>query len=138
MTNLLNKKTKKKGFTLIELIIVLAVMAIIAAIAIPSFSAVRNNSKVKADKQSEETIKRSVLALVADETIKQGTDNKTVTFTDGTQELANMTFSANWTDEEKNKFKEAVAEVKVPQESGKTKYTITITTGGNVSVVTAS
>lgn len=63
---------KKKGFTLIELIIVLAVMAIIALIAIPNFAAVRNNSKVKADKQSCETIEREVLMLVSDETIKTG------------------------------------------------------------------
>ena len=60
---------KKKGFTLIELIIVLAVMAIIALIAIPNFSAVRQNSKVKADKQSCETVKRTVLMLTADEQI---------------------------------------------------------------------
>ncbi len=60
---------KKKGFTLIELIIVLAVMAIIALIAIPNFAAVRNNSKVKADKQSCATIERTVLMLVSDETI---------------------------------------------------------------------
>ena len=65
-------KKKKKAFTLIELIIVLAIMAIIAAIAIPNFMAVRDNSKVKADTQSCETIKRTVLMLVSDETITAG------------------------------------------------------------------
>ena len=39
MNKIINKK--KKAFTLIELIIVLAIMAIIAAIAIPNFMAVR-------------------------------------------------------------------------------------------------
>ncbi len=67
---------KKKGFTLIELVIVLAVMAIIALIAIPNFSAVRQNSKVKADKQSCETVKRTVLMLTADEQITVTTDTK--------------------------------------------------------------
>lgn len=69
---------KKKGFTLIELIIVLAVMAIIALIAIPNFAAVRDNSKNKADLQSCETIKRNVLMLVSDESIK---GNGTITLT---------------------------------------------------------
>jgi len=67
---------KKKGFTLIELIIVLAVMAIIALIAIPNFTAVKENSKVKADKQSCETVKRTVLMLTADEQIKVDTDTE--------------------------------------------------------------
>ncbi|HCO74177.1 MAG TPA: hypothetical protein DIT16_04900 [Clostridium sp.] len=67
---------KKKGFTLIELVIVLAVMAIIALIAIPNFSAVRQNSKVKADKQSCETVKRTVLMLTADEQITVTTNTK--------------------------------------------------------------
>lgn len=71
MNNTLAKK-KKKGFTLIELIIVLAVMAIIAAIAIPSFSAIRDNAAVKADEQSKATVERTVLMLAADEKVTTG------------------------------------------------------------------
>ena len=67
MNKIINKK--KKAFTLIELIIVLAIMAIIAAIAIPNFMAVRDNSKTNADIQSCETIQRTVSMLVTDETI---------------------------------------------------------------------
>ncbi|OPJ61519.1 prepilin-type N-terminal cleavage/methylation domain-containing protein [Clostridium oryzae] len=73
MSNNLKKK-KKKGFTLIELIIVLAVLAIIAAIAIPNFIAVRNNSRNKADAQSCLTIKRTVLMLVSDGTVPETAD----------------------------------------------------------------
>ena len=102
----------KKGFTLIELIIVLAVMAIITLIAIPNFAAVRNNSKVKADLQSCETIKRTVLMLVSDETVtvKTGT---TISFVPGTTTAKNDTNELS--DEEAKKIDEALKEVKAPQ-----------------------
>ena len=38
------KKNKKKGFTLIELIVVIAILAIIDALAIPSFNGVREDA----------------------------------------------------------------------------------------------
>jgi prepilin-type N-terminal cleavage/methylation domain-containing protein len=40
---------KKRGFTLIELIVVLAVLAIIMAIAIPQYAGVREDARVDAD-----------------------------------------------------------------------------------------
>lgn len=42
-------KNKKKGFTLIELIIVIAIIAILAAVAVPKFGQIQKNSKIKAD-----------------------------------------------------------------------------------------
>lgn len=140
---------KKKGFTLIELIIVLAVMAIIALIAIPNFAAVRNNSKVKADKQSCETIERTVLMLVSDETIK-GSGEITVSFDEKTD---TMTVDLDKVEETTTGVVEtALAEVKAPQgnkivstdgtepadaTNGCDKYLITIT-NGEVVVKTAA
>jgi type IV pilus assembly protein PilA len=138
---------KKKGFTLIELIIVLAVMAIIALIAIPNFSAVRENSKIKADKQSCETIERTILMLVSDETIE---GNGTISFTPKTP-LAEGDVTGikkgNTSDTRtlEKIVEEALAEVKAPQgkvgtekdDAKATKYTITIK-DGSVEAVTAT
>lgn len=131
------QRKKRKGFTLIELIIVLAVMAIIAAIAIPNFAAVRDSSKNKADVQSAETIKRTVLMLVSDETIKAGT--KTITFTDGNS-IADADFVGFVAGDDKEAVKAALKEVKKPQ--GKitkgdtnvqaTKYSVEIKADGSV------
>ncbi|MBU3160430.1 prepilin-type N-terminal cleavage/methylation domain-containing protein [Clostridium frigoris] len=62
-------QSKKKGFTLIELIIVIAIIAILAAIAVPNFIALRNRSANNADLQSCQTIKKAVEVMVADNTI---------------------------------------------------------------------
>ncbi len=46
------KKTRKKGFTIVELVIVIAVIAILAAVLIPTFSGVIENAR-KSAAQSE-------------------------------------------------------------------------------------
>lgn len=132
---------KKKGFTLIELIIVLAVMAIIGAIAIPNFAAVRDNSKVKADRQSCKTIQRTVLMLLADGTI---TVNKTPASTadvysvaySGTPALATVTASATGNAGYKDELEEALKDTKKPQTD--TTFSISIDDKENVTVTTGS
>ncbi len=49
MVKLINKLKNRKGFTLIELIVVLAVLAIIMAIAVPRFIGVQTQAKIDAD-----------------------------------------------------------------------------------------
>lgn len=65
MFKLINKMKNKKGFTLVELIIVLAVLVIIAAIAVPRFAKVQNDAKIDADYTTAKTIAKAVEMYMA-------------------------------------------------------------------------
>ena len=71
MNQLLKRKNNevsvktKKGFTLIELIIVIAIIAILAAIAIPKFGAAKHNADVSADQANAKIIATAVATAVA-------------------------------------------------------------------------
>lgn len=66
------KNKKKKGFTLVELIIVIAVIAILAAMAIPKFSSIRTEAKVNNDVAAAKNIQIIAATLVANGTLKAG------------------------------------------------------------------
>ncbi|MDR0885187.1 MAG: prepilin-type N-terminal cleavage/methylation domain-containing protein [Clostridiales Family XIII bacterium] len=56
----------KKGFTLVEVIVVLVILAILIAIAVPSVTQYINKSKVRADKTAVKTVQTVLQAQVAD------------------------------------------------------------------------
>lgn len=64
---------KKKGFTLIELIIVVAILGILALIAIPRFGNAQKNAKIKSDISNAKIIADAVTWVIADGgTVKSG------------------------------------------------------------------
>lgn len=79
----MNKKQKSltnKGFSLVELIIVIAIMAVLVGVLAPQYLKYVNNSKVSTDVSSADSIRTVVNTLIADSKLT-GTS---VTLTDGT------------------------------------------------------
>jgi type IV pilus assembly protein PilA len=62
----MRKKLNQKGFTLIELMIVIAIIGILAAIAIPQFAAYRQKSYNSAAHSDLRNVKTNLEAFYAD------------------------------------------------------------------------
>ena len=70
-------RKREGGFTLIELMIVVAIVGILAAIAVPNFIAYRNKSRIAASVGSIESIRAAIASYAADSngnTFPNGTD----------------------------------------------------------------
>ena len=65
MTRSISMLRNKKGFTLIELIVVLAVLAIIMAIAVPRFLGVQETAKIDADYSTGAMIAKAAELYIA-------------------------------------------------------------------------
>ena len=134
MTNEMVKKRKKKGFTLIELMIVLAIMAILVAIAVPSFTAIRNNSRTTADQRSSASIARSVQTLVTDGTI---THNGNFTFNNGAGTFDFATGFATASPAEQAAITTTLHDIDAPQNTANDGFRVTIAADGTVTCVAA-
>lgn len=119
-----NLKNKKKGFTLIELIIVIAIIAILAAVAIPKFGEVRKNAALKSDVANAKTIANAVTTLIAEE-------NLTTTATEATPLVVDNNTVVGST----NEVEAYMQNPPSPESKGYTQYEVVVDINGNVSVV---
>jgi len=86
------KKSSNKGFTLVELIIVIAILAIIMLIAIPNFSGIQQRMQVRADKSTAAQIGKAVRVWFTDYTTDENMLASTKAQTDGnTHKIAPIT-----------------------------------------------
>lgn len=69
---MLKKKINKKGFTLAELLIVIAILGILVAISIPVFVGRLNDARDKTDKANERAAKAAAVTAFLNEDITAG------------------------------------------------------------------
>lgn len=83
MKNLMKTKVNKKGFTLAELLIVVAIIAVLVAISIPIFTSQLKKSRDATDEANVRSAIAEVTAAVLSDD-KKDSGNGDVTYKDGT------------------------------------------------------
>lgn len=69
MLKLINKKRNKKGFTLIELVVVIAILGILAGIALPRLTNIQKKASINADVSVATTIVNSAKLYIVEKNI---------------------------------------------------------------------
>ncbi|RDY32032.1 prepilin-type N-terminal cleavage/methylation domain-containing protein [Lachnotalea glycerini] len=75
------KKMNNKGFSLVELIIVIAIMAVLVGILAPQYIKYVENSRISADKTTVDQVASAIQTALANETVTaEITGDVTITF----------------------------------------------------------
>lgn len=101
----MNTKKKKKGFTLIELVIVIAIIAILAAIAIPRYQKSKEKARDVAQKSNVSML--TTAATLRQSEMKEGDERVT------------------WNEDNSKDYKDYIE--KWPKGEGNDEYVVTIT-----------
>lgn len=81
MIKAINRMKNNKGFTLVELIVVLAVLLILAAISIPKLTGVKEDAAVRADKATAANLAKAAEMYIQMNDIARPTSETEITTT---------------------------------------------------------
>lgn len=132
-TNLMVRKrnegkiNRKQWFTLIELTVVLAIMAIILTVIAPNFSYIKDSAKTKVDKQNCAVIERSVQMLLAEDAISSNVTSITITPSNGSLQISGINDNTT-----KSKLQDLLEDLDGPQNGNS--YDVNIENGRKVKV----
>ena len=121
------KINRKQGFTLIELTVVLAIMAIILTVIAPNFSYIKDSAKTKVDKQNCAVIERSVQMLLAEDAISSSVTSITITPSNGSLQISGINDNTT-----KSKLQDLLEDLDEPQNGNS--YDVNIENGRKVKV----
>ena len=104
----MKKKKNNKGFSLVELIVVIAIMAVLVGVLAPQFIGYVAKSKVSTDLQNADSLKSAVEIAIAEAdsastaTVTVSGSGKTITVagTGLTFAVSSVSLKATWTDGE--------------------------------------
>lgn len=118
-------RTNKKGFTIVELVVVIAVIAILAAVLIPNLSRLVNKAKDSSTMQNAESALKTMLLYQTDGALEDNTvfvvDGKYFVYADGKLDDGSTTPTVN----DQNKLTKDTKELSVEKDGVKTTYTFT-------------
>lgn len=140
------KKMNNKGFSLIELIIVIAIMAILVAIIAPNLTKYLGKSKKNTDKKNADEIASQVQTTITDYETDEGSifsgSNTSGTITWSGKTASGSNFAAgfisllnkNITSSTKSKEKNTEATCKIEKSTSGDGYTITVEVGSQTAI----
>ncbi len=114
------KLRRSSGFTLVELIVVIAILALLAAVAIPKYNESREKAAITAHESNIRILESAALTFLSSE----GVPTSSMTWSNEENTQTWQKYLKEWPEQPQG----------LPENYEKTSYRVSISTGGDVTV----